>query len=294
MQSELWAAIAEVARALAPRGGGAGDDRDRRAVVDPRRARGAGRRGAGRRRRASSASSTPRRAGRSSRGTRRRARRSRRPIESCSPSWISRRPTRSWRCTASSRAATRPPSAPASRDRRGDRGARAPGCSTSAAAPRRAAGARRRTATASSPPSPTATRRRCSPSRCWRWSSASAPALVRAKGFVHLAGEPRRGFLERAGLRTELRLGEPWGDDAARAPSWSSSARGSTPAPSAGSSGPAAPAADVSFRPTTTTGDRFRESACRYSIRSSGRSETRRDCEEAFSARGAGGLCPPA
>ena len=39
------------------------------------------------------------------------------------------------------------------------------------------------------------------------------PRLVRAKGFVHLAGEPRRGFLERAGLRTELRLGEPWGTE---------------------------------------------------------------------------------
>jgi G3E family GTPase len=38
--------------------------------------------------------------------------------------------------------------------------------------------------------------------------------LVRAKGFVHLAGEARRGFLEKAGLRTALRLGEPWGDDA--------------------------------------------------------------------------------
>ena len=38
------------------------------------------------------------------------------------------------------------------------------------------------------------------------------PALVRAKGFVHVAGEGRRGFLERAGLRTELRFGEPWGD----------------------------------------------------------------------------------
>ncbi len=37
------------------------------------------------------------------------------------------------------------------------------------------------------------------------------PALVRAKGFVHLAGEARRGFLERAGLRTELRFAEPWG-----------------------------------------------------------------------------------
>ncbi len=36
--------------------------------------------------------------------------------------------------------------------------------------------------------------------------------LIRAKGFVHLAGESRRGFLERAGIRTELRLLEPWGD----------------------------------------------------------------------------------
>ena len=38
-------------------------------------------------------------------------------------------------------------------------------------------------------------------------------ALVRAKGFVHLAGEQRRGFLERAGLRTELRFAAPWGAD---------------------------------------------------------------------------------
>ena len=36
--------------------------------------------------------------------------------------------------------------------------------------------------------------------------------LVRAKGFVHLAGEARRGFVERAGLRTALELREPWGD----------------------------------------------------------------------------------
>jgi G3E family GTPase len=41
-------------------------------------------------------------------------------------------------------------------------------------------------------------------------------ALVRAKGFVNLAGESRRGFLERAGARTSLRLGEPWGDDPRR------------------------------------------------------------------------------
>jgi G3E family GTPase len=36
--------------------------------------------------------------------------------------------------------------------------------------------------------------------------------LVRAKGFVHLAGDDRRGFVERAGIRTELRRLEPWGD----------------------------------------------------------------------------------
>ncbi len=37
-------------------------------------------------------------------------------------------------------------------------------------------------------------------------------ALLRAKGFVHLAGEARRGFVERAGLRTSLALGEPWAE----------------------------------------------------------------------------------
>jgi G3E family GTPase len=36
--------------------------------------------------------------------------------------------------------------------------------------------------------------------------------LVRAKGFVHLAGDDRRGFIERAGVRTELSHREPWGD----------------------------------------------------------------------------------
>lgn len=38
--------------------------------------------------------------------------------------------------------------------------------------------------------------------------------LVRAKGFVFLAGEGRRAFLERAGTRTRLELGEPWGGTA--------------------------------------------------------------------------------
>lgn len=36
--------------------------------------------------------------------------------------------------------------------------------------------------------------------------------LVRAKGFVHVAGSSERGFLERAGVRTELRAAGPWGD----------------------------------------------------------------------------------
>ena len=40
--------------------------------------------------------------------------------------------------------------------------------------------------------------------------------LVRAKGFVHLAGDERRGFVERAGLRTELSHREPWGDQPRR------------------------------------------------------------------------------
>ncbi|HTR56438.1 MAG TPA: GTP-binding protein [Kofleriaceae bacterium] len=35
--------------------------------------------------------------------------------------------------------------------------------------------------------------------------------LVRAKGFVHLAGDDRRGFVERAGVRTDLTYREPWG-----------------------------------------------------------------------------------
>ncbi|MES1204560.1 MAG: GTP-binding protein [Pseudomonadota bacterium] len=37
--------------------------------------------------------------------------------------------------------------------------------------------------------------------------------LIRVKGFVHLAGEPRRGFLERAGDTTRMTLGEPWNDE---------------------------------------------------------------------------------
>jgi G3E family GTPase len=38
--------------------------------------------------------------------------------------------------------------------------------------------------------------------------------LVRAKGFIRLAGDTRRGFVERAGVRTELRYLEPWPADA--------------------------------------------------------------------------------
>jgi G3E family GTPase len=35
--------------------------------------------------------------------------------------------------------------------------------------------------------------------------------LIRAKGFVHLVGDDRRGFLERAGIRTELGHAGSWG-----------------------------------------------------------------------------------
>jgi cobalamin biosynthesis protein CobW len=40
--------------------------------------------------------------------------------------------------------------------------------------------------------------------------------LVRATGFVHLAGEERRGFVERAGVRTALELRDAWGGDPRR------------------------------------------------------------------------------
>ncbi len=42
--------------------------------------------------------------------------------------------------------------------------------------------------------------------------NALGDRLIRAKGFVHLAGDDRRGFVERAGIRTELRHEGPWGD----------------------------------------------------------------------------------
>jgi G3E family GTPase len=40
--------------------------------------------------------------------------------------------------------------------------------------------------------------------------------LVRAKGFVHISGESRRGFVERAGTRTTLTYGSPWGNETPR------------------------------------------------------------------------------
>lgn len=46
-----------------------------------------------------------------------------------------------------------------------------------------------------------------------RVCAALGDRLVRAKGFLFLADEPRRGFLERAGERTRLELGSPWGDE---------------------------------------------------------------------------------
>lgn len=40
--------------------------------------------------------------------------------------------------------------------------------------------------------------------------------LLRAKGFVHIAGEARCGFLEHAGLHTSLRYGDEWGTEGPR------------------------------------------------------------------------------
>lgn len=40
--------------------------------------------------------------------------------------------------------------------------------------------------------------------------------LLRAKGFLHVAGEPRRAFLEVAGTRTTLGYQEPWGSEPPR------------------------------------------------------------------------------
>ena len=94
-----------------------------------------------------------------------------------------------------------------------------PGCSTRAPAPA-ASGSHTSTPT----PTPTAS----SPAVTYTDAGALlaeplmavleglGPALLRAKGFVHLAGEARRGFVERAGLQTALRLTEPWGAETPR------------------------------------------------------------------------------
>jgi G3E family GTPase len=49
------------------------------------------------------------------------------------------------------------------------------------------------------------------PERLLAAVDALGTRCVRVKGFVHVAGEARQGFIERAGLRTELRYLEPWG-----------------------------------------------------------------------------------
>ena len=69
----------------------------------------------------------------------------------------------------------------------------APGCSTSG---RRRGPARRtgRTTTVSSPPSPTATRRRCSASRCWRWWNGSARGWCGRRGSSTWPASPAAGF----------------------------------------------------------------------------------------------------
>lgn len=49
-----------------------------------------------------------------------------------------------------------------------------------------------------------------------RLIDALGDRLLRAKGFLRLAGEPRRAFLEVAGVRTSLRHGQDWGSDPPR------------------------------------------------------------------------------
>ena len=126
-------------------------------------------------------------------------------------------PTRWWRCTGSWRSATRPRSGRASRQRRGDRraGPLAAGRAGPRAPRRGHAPTRTRMRTDSWPPSTYNDAAPLLAEPLLAVVESLGPALVRAKGFVHLAGEPRRGFLERAGLRTTLQLGEPWGTDPA-------------------------------------------------------------------------------
>jgi G3E family GTPase len=50
------------------------------------------------------------------------------------------------------------------------------------------------------------------PERVLAVIDALGDRLVRAKGFVHAAGDPRRAFVEKAGLRTSLAWSEPWTD----------------------------------------------------------------------------------
>ncbi len=45
---------------------------------------------------------------------------------------------------------------------------------------------------------------------------AMAPTLLRAKGFIHIADEPRRGILSLASGRLELTFGTPWAPDETR------------------------------------------------------------------------------
>jgi G3E family GTPase len=45
------------------------------------------------------------------------------------------------------------------------------------------------------------------------WLARLGPSIVRAKGFVNLAGQDRRAWLEVAGARVTLAPAAPWGDD---------------------------------------------------------------------------------
>ena len=170
-----------------------------------------------------SAWSMPRPAARRSHGATRRASRRRPPIACCSRSSTSRRRTRSARCHALLDALAPPAeraSFPARRCRRArdDRvGARAARAARVDRAPARARSRDARIATAtSSSRSRSSMTRRCSASACSRCSKRSASGSCARRASSTSPATTRRGFVERAGVRTSLDDARAVGRRAAR------------------------------------------------------------------------------
>ena len=213
VQSELWAAIDGGEPALAPGGRAAGDDRHRRAVVDPFGAGGSRRRGAGGRGRRGVRDRRRggRGAARASRGGARAGRGG--GPDPADEAGSRRAPTRSWRCTGSSR--RRNPAAERASFPAGDEGTAAlvPWLLDVRGAPRVARAGRHAhahgqlTVVTFTDPEPLLARaaaRGDRGARRRRWCARRDSCTSRATA--------RRGFLERAGVRSGLAPGEPWAD----------------------------------------------------------------------------------